>query len=99
MIRASSPDVCQDKLQTDVLINLRPVQGHTPPVQVALDLFNILNESDINLRQPVALEKQLLGQRMDSDVGKSMLQLLQVCLYHTCITTWLASSKAEVKPK
>ena len=56
------------------------LQGQTPQVQMALDLFNILNESDINLRQPVALEKQLLkDQRMDSDVGKSMLQLLQVC--------------------
>ena len=56
------------------------VQGTTPPVQVALDLYNILSESGTNLRQPVALETQLLQEhRMDSDVGRSMLQLLQVC--------------------
>ena len=52
-----------------------------PQVATALDLFNILSESGINLRQPVALEKQLLRvQRMDSEVGRSMLQLLQVRL-------------------
>ena len=50
-----------------------------PQVATALDLFNILSQSGINLRQPVALEKQLLRvERMDSDVGRSMLQLLQV---------------------
>lgn len=55
------------------------LQGTTPPVQVALDLYNILSESDTDLRQPVRLETQLLqDQRMDSDVGQSMLQLLQV---------------------
>lgn len=51
-----------------------------PPVEMALDLFNILSESDTNLRQPVGLEDQLLQARsIDSEVGQSMLQLLQVC--------------------
>lgn len=51
-----------------------------PKVEMALQLYNILSESDTNLRQPVRLESQLMqDQRMDSEVGKSMLQLLQVC--------------------
>ena len=55
------------------------LQGKTPPIQVALDLCHILSGSGTNLRQPVSLESQLLAdQRMDSDVSKSMLQLLQV---------------------
>ena len=46
-----------------------------------MELYNMLSESGTNLRQPVGLENQLLkNQRMDSDVGKSMLQLLQVLL-------------------
>lgn len=50
-----------------------------PSVQVALELYQVLSQSDTNLRQPVRLENQLLqDQRMDSDIGKSMLQLLQV---------------------
>lgn len=55
------------------------LQGKAPKTETALELYSILSESDTNLRQPVALETQLLqDQRMDSDVGKSMLQLLQV---------------------
>lgn len=57
------------------------VQGELPPVEVALDLYNILSKSDTDLRQPVALETQLLKDNdMDSDVAKSMLQLLKVLL-------------------
>ena len=60
------------------------LQGKTPAVQVALDLYNILSEGDTNLRQPVALEDQLLqDQQMDTEVGKSMVQLLQVGSMHT----------------
>ena len=54
------------------------LQGHEPPLQVALDLYNILSESDTNLRQPVGLENHLLKASMGSEVGQSMLQLLQV---------------------
>lgn len=44
-----------------------------------MDLYNILSESDTHLRQPVGLETQLLADKdMDDDVGRSMLQLLQV---------------------
>ena len=56
-----------------------------PPVQTALNLYHILCESDTNLRQPVALEDQLLQTSMGSEVGQSMLQLLQVQLLHLCI--------------
>ena len=53
------------------------VQGSTPPLQEALELHTILSQSDTNLRQPVGLEEQLLMGRMGSDVGQSMLQMLQ----------------------
>ena len=55
------------------------MQGETPPLQAALDLYHILSESDTDLRQPVGLKKQLLSEySLDADVGQSMLQLLQV---------------------
>ena len=51
-----------------------------PPVQTALELYNVLSKSDTaSLRQPVGLEQQLLKENdMDSEVGQSMLQLLKV---------------------
>ena len=55
------------------------MQGEQPPVQTAMDLYHILSESDTHLRQPIALETQLLADEdMDDEVSKSMLQLLQV---------------------
>ncbi|DBB03659.1 hypothetical protein WJX82_000931 [Trebouxia sp. C0006] len=54
------------------------IAGERPPVQTAMDLYHILSESDTHLRNPVALETQLLADEgMDNEVGKSMLQLLQ----------------------
>ena len=48
-------------------------------MQAALELYDILSESNIDLRQPVGLEEQLLKDDvLDSEVGQSMLQLLQV---------------------
>ena len=53
-----------------------------PKVQAALELYSILGESNIDLRQPVGLEQQLLkDEALDSEVGQSMLQLLQVPLF------------------
>ena len=54
------------------------MQGNLPSVQQALELHAILSQSDTNLRQPMDLEEQLLTGRMGSDVGQSMLQMLQV---------------------
>ena len=52
-----------------------------PKVQAALELYHILSESNTDLRQPVGLEMQLLkDEALDSEVGQSMLQLLQVSL-------------------
>ena len=46
-----------------------------------MELYNILSESNTDLRQPVGLEEQLLkDEALDSEVGQSMLQLLQVHL-------------------
>ena len=48
-------------------------------MQSALDIYHILIESNIDLRQPVGLKTQLLQESsMDSEVGMSMLQLLSV---------------------
>lgn len=60
------------------------VQGFCPPVQAALDLYRMLSEPGVDLRQPVRLENQLLVNNvdMDTEVGQSMLQLLQVLLPH-----------------
>ena len=51
-------------------------------MQAALDLYRMLSEPGIDLRQPVRLASQLLTDNvnMDTEVGQSMLQLLQVCL-------------------
>ena len=51
----------------------------------AVELHSILCQSDTNLRQPVALEEQLMGARMGSDVGQSMLQMLQVRPPSVCL--------------
>ena len=58
-------------------------------MQQALELHSILSQSDTNLRQPVDLEEQLLTGRMGSDVGQSMLQMLQVTyLLHQLCCVW-----------
>ena len=59
---------------------LSALQGSVPPVQTALELYNVLSKSDTaSLRQPVGLEQQLLTDNdMDTEVGQSMLQLLKV---------------------
>jgi len=52
-----------------------------PSVEAVINLYHLLSESGTHLRQPVALEEQLMkDKRMGADVGKSMLQLLQVRL-------------------
>ena len=64
--------------QTDALTFVPcAIQGTIPPLQEALELHSILSQSDTNLRQPVGLEEQLLQGRMGSDVGQSMLLMLQ----------------------
>ena len=55
------------------------LQGKPLAVDVVLELYQLLLEAGSQLRQPVALEEQLLKNKgWSSDVGKSMLQLLQV---------------------
>lgn len=55
------------------------LQGTVPTVDVTLEVYQLLLEAGSQLRQPVALEEQLLKHNgLSSDVGKSMLQLLQV---------------------
>ena len=66
-------------MQAAALTDAAIVQGNNPSLAQAVELHSILCQSDTNLRQPVALEEQLMGARMGSDVGQSMLQMLQVC--------------------
>ena len=70
------------------------MQGAAPPIQTALELYNVLSKSDTaSLRQPVGLEQQLLkDNEMDSEVGQSMLQLLKVLL--SVLTTHLFCASA-----
>ena len=56
------------------------LQGVAPPVSAALQLHHILTDAGTQLRVPVGLETQLKYNDVDSDVGKSMYQLLQVRL-------------------
>ena len=70
------------------------MQGTIPPVQQALELHSILSQSDTNLRQPVGLEEQLLLGRMGSDVGQSMLQMLQV---HILLLTLVARAPVPMQ--
>ncbi len=66
----------QGEVQHAMMVSM---QGSHPEMQSAMDLYHILSESDTHLRQPVALETQLLADEdMDDEVGKSMLALLQV---------------------
>lgn len=63
-----------------VLNEVLLVQGKVPTVDETMDVYQLLLEAGSQLRQPVALEEQLLAldNGLSSDVGKSMLQLLQV---------------------
>ena len=63
-------------------------------MQQALELHSILSQSDTNLRQPVELEEQLLLGRMRSDVGQSMLQMLQV---HILLLTLVAPAPVPMQ--
>lgn len=43
-------------------------------------LFHLLSQANVDLRQPVSLEEQLMEDNdMDADVGLAMVQLLKVC--------------------
>ncbi|DBB02619.1 TPA: putative 3',5'-cyclic phosphodiesterase pde-3 [Trebouxia sp. C0006] len=53
------------------------IMGRAQDVQEAVDLYNMLSDSDTNLRQPIGMANQLFQEGMDSDVARSMLQLLQ----------------------
>lgn len=68
-------------------------------MQAAMELYNILSESNTDLRQPVGLEEQLLkDEALDSEVGQSMLQLLQVLLAESAVGAWLQQAGATLPP-
>ena len=48
-------------------------------------LFHLLSQANVDLRQPISLEEQLMEDSdIDADVGAAMVQLLKV-LQHACI--------------
>ncbi|KAA6420588.1 MAG: hypothetical protein FRX49_09381 [Trebouxia sp. A1-2] len=73
--RTSFDEPTIDKTLGDTCRNA--IHGRAQDVQEAVDLYNMLSDSDTNLRQPIGMASQLLQEGMDSDVARSMLQLLQ----------------------
>jgi len=64
------------------------LQGRTPENEDTVALFHLLSQANVDLRQPVSLEEQLMEDReLDADVGLAMVSLLKVtsstCLGHT----------------
>lgn len=57
------------------------MQGHTPDNEATVALFHLLSQANVDLRQPVSLEQQLMEDNdMDADVGLAMVSLLKVLL-------------------
>lgn len=55
------------------------VQGRSPDNEETVALFHLLSQANVDLRQPVSLEQQLMEDNdMDADVGLAMVQLLKV---------------------
>ena len=51
-------------------------------------LFHLLSQANVDLRQPVSLEQQLMEDNdMDADVGLAMVQLLKVCVVYQSLTS------------
>lgn len=47
-------------------------------------IFHLLSQANVDLRQPISLEEQLMEDSdIDADVGAAMVQLLKV-LQHAC---------------
>ena len=72
-------------------------QGEVPSNDETVALFHLLSQANVDLRQPVSLEEQLMEDSdMEAEVGLAMVQLLKVsCPLHYCKThlragEWLA---------
>lgn len=62
----------------DVMIALL-VQGEIPSNNETVALFHLLPQANVDLRQPVGLEEQLMEDSdMEAEVGLAMVQLLKV---------------------
>ena len=56
------------------------LQGEVPSNDETVALFHLLSQANVDLRQPISLEEQLMeDSEMDADVGLAMVQLLKVC--------------------
>lgn len=57
------------------------VQGEIPSNDETVALFHLLSQANVDLRQPVSLEQQLMEDSdMEAEVGLAMVQLLKVRL-------------------
>ena len=55
------------------------MQGRAPENEETVALFHLLSQANVDLRQPVSLEQQLMEDNdMDADVGLAMVSLLKV---------------------
>ena len=55
------------------------MQGRAPENEETVALFHLLSQANVDLRQPVSLEQQLMEDTdLDADVGLAMVSLLKV---------------------
>ena len=61
------------------------LQGEMPSNDETVALFHLLSQANVDLRQPISLEEQLMeDSEMEAEVGLAMVQLLKVCLKSCC---------------
>lgn len=77
------------------------VQGRSPDNEETVALFHLLSQANVDLRQPVSLEQQLMEDNdMDADVGLAMVQLLKVtCLAVPMCTHHKLGGSPEFDPR
>lgn len=67
-------------LRQSLMLKSCALQGEVPSNDETVALFHLLSQANVDLRQPISLEEQLMeDSEMDADVGLAMVQLLKVC--------------------
>ena len=61
------------------------LQGEMPSNDETVALFHLLSQANVDLRQPISLEEQLMDDsEMEAEVGLAMVQLLKVRFQPCC---------------
>jgi len=79
--------VCNPLLLNSKADNVQAcLQGRTPENEETVALFHLLSQANVDLRQPVSLEQQLMEDNdLDADVGLAMVQLLKVRIFYQSV--------------